>query len=147
MKYEYGLEKVLTIKEKEKQTVANEYEKARESFQKRAMQLYEQLKKKEQLEEERQALLKKGIIIRDLQQNQFFLHKIEDKIAETEEKVNEARTHMQVKQQMLVYKNIEMKKYEKMKEKEKLAYLKQQKQEEERLMDEISIQQYMNDRK
>lgn len=147
MKYEYRLEKVLTIKEKEKQTVANEYEKAREAFQQCAMQLYEQLKKKEQLEEERQTLLNQGIIIRDLQQNQFFLHKLEDKIAETEEKVNEARAHMQVKQQMLVYKNIELKKYEKMKEKEKLAHLKQQKQEEARIMDEISIQQYMNDRK
>lgn len=147
MGFQYRLEKVLTIKEQEKQTVASEYEKARERFQTKAMNLYEQLKQKEEFEKQRQFLLKKGIVIRDLQQNQFFLRKMEEKIEETEELVNDAREQMYLKQQMLVYKNMELKKYESMKEKEKMKHIKKVKKKESSMMDEISIQQYMNRKK
>ena len=46
--------------------------------------------------------------------------------------------------QVLIEKNMEVKKYEKMKEKDVQAFIEQVNQLENRQMDEISIQQYMS---
>lgn len=146
MGFKYKLEKILTIKENEKDKAIGEYNEAVLKFEEVATKLYDVLKQKEDIIAEQELQIQTGLNIIKIQQLQRFLLILEQSIKHWQEQVAKARQHMNVKEKVLLEKNIEVKKFEKMKEKAKISYLQIENDEEKKFMDEISIQQYMNRR-
>ena len=144
MHYQYKFEKLLTIKEKEKSDSESKYTEAVREFESEAENLYQMLKKKEELLDLQSEQLKFGLSVQQVRYNQHFLENHEKLISHYQKRVMETRSKMQFYHHLLIEKNIEVKKYEKIKEKDFQRYFNTVKYEENRQMDEISIQQYLS---
>ncbi|HZG61091.1 MAG TPA: flagellar export protein FliJ [Anoxybacillus sp.] len=144
MVYQFKLEKILSIKENEKDKALREYNEAVKRFEEVAKKLYHFLKQKEDYEEMHQQKLQAGLPIQEIRYFQQFITNLERTISHYQQLVAQARQQMQLKQLKLAELNIEVKKYEKMKEKYFQTFLQTMQAEENKLMDEISIQQFVN---
>ena len=144
MHYQYKFEKILTLKEKEKNDSESKYTEAVREFESEAENLYQMLKKKEELLDLQSEQLKFGLSVQQVRYNQHFLENQEKLISHYQKRVMETRSKMHFYHQLLVEKSVEVKKYEKIKEKDFQRYFNSVKYEENRQMDEISIQQYMS---
>ncbi|RSK27029.1 flagellar biosynthesis chaperone FliJ [Bacillus sp. HMF5848] len=143
MSFQYKFNKVLAIKETEKEQVVIEYNTAIAHFEKVAERLYELLKRKEDLEDEQQQFLQTGVSIQHMRQQQQFIYNLERIIAHQQKLVMKARQALQEKQAQLISKNIEVKKYEVIKQKDFEIYIQENKAIDNKLMDELSLQQYL----
>lgn len=144
MIYQYKFEKILTIKEKEKDEARNKFNEAVKRFEDVANKLYRLLKKKEDLIDFQQTQLESGLSILAIRHNQLFMGNLEKLIDQCQKDVIEARYYMNLQQEKLKEKNIEVKKYEKIKEKDFERFLEVVKDAENKQMDEISIQQFLS---
>ena len=144
MIYKYKFEKLLTIKEKEKSDARINYEEAQKSFEQVAEKLYKLFKKKEELIDFQQLKLSTGLSVQEIRHNQLFMDNLEKLIDQCQKEVIHARHKMNFQQERLREKNIEVKKYEKIKEKDFQKYLQVVKVAENKQMDEISIQQFLS---
>lgn len=142
MIYQYKFEKILTIKEKEKRDALSKYNTALKKFEEVAGKLYKFLKKKEDLLAFQEERLRNGLSIQEIRHHQLFMDNLEKLISLSQEEVIEARYKMNVLQEVLMERNIEVKKYEKMKENDFHKFLDIIKEDENRQMDEISIRQF-----
>jgi flagellar FliJ protein len=142
--YQFKFEKILSIKENEKDKALGEYNEAVKRFEEVAEKLYHFLKQKEDYEEMHQQKLQAGLPIQEIRYFQQFITNLERTISHYQQLVVQARQQMQLKQMKLAELNIEVKKYEKMKEKYFQMFLQTLQSEENKLMDEISIQQFVN---
>ncbi|HWO97855.1 MAG TPA: flagellar export protein FliJ [Bacillus sp. (in: firmicutes)] len=143
MAYQYKFDRVMSIKENEKDRLRAEYSEAVQQFEKVGQQLYEYLKQKENLIDEHAKKMQAGLSITDIKQFQLFVANLEKVIAVYQQKVMSARQTMQLAELKLRDKNMEVKKFEKMKVKDFQRYKETQKELESKQMDEVSIQQYM----
>lgn len=144
MIYQYKFEKILTIKEKEKSDARTAYNEALKNFEQVAEKLYKLLKKKEELLDYQQVKLTSGLSVQEIRHNQLFMGNLEKLIEQCQKDVIEARYRMNLQQERLKEKNIEVKKYEKIKEKDFQKFLEVVKEAENKQMDEISIQQFLS---
>ncbi|AZV42274.1 flagellar export protein FliJ [Peribacillus asahii] len=144
MIYQYKFEKILTIKEKEKSDARAAYNEALKNFEQVAEKLYKLLKKKEELLDYQQVKLTSGLSVQEIRHNQLFMGNLEKLIEQCQKDVIEARYRMNLQQERLKEKNIEVKKYEKIKEKDFQKFLEVVKEAENKQMDEISIQQFLS---
>lgn len=144
MQYQYKFEKILTIKTREKDEAFNVYNQAVKRFEEAATKLYETLKKKEDLESYQNSRLVNGLPVQEIRHHQQFIHNLEKTINYYQKLVINARNHMNFYQEKLMEKNIEVKKYEKMKEKDLTNFTENMKHLEGKQMDDISIQHFMN---
>ncbi|MGX1900344.1 flagellar export protein FliJ [Thermolongibacillus altinsuensis] len=134
--------KILSIKESEKEKALSEYYEARKRFEEVAEKLYHSLKQKEDYEELHKRKLQTGLSVQDIRYFQQFMKNLERIIDHYQQLVIQARHQMELKQLKLAELNIEVKKYEKMKENHWKSVLNLLREEERKQMDEISIQQY-----
>ncbi|WP_461200430.1 flagellar export protein FliJ [Anoxybacillus sp. TBDG-1] len=134
--------KILHLKEHEKQKALHEYEEARNRFEEVAEKLYHFLKQKEDYEEQHKQQLQSGLAIQHIRSFQHFMSNLQRVIDHYQHLVMQARQHMELKQLKLVELNIEVKKYEKIKEKHDEMIATQMRIAEQKQMDDISIQQY-----
>ena len=146
MTYQYKFEKILTIKEKEKSDARAKYNEAQKYFEKVAEKLYQYVKKKEELIDFQQIKLSTGLSVQEIRHNQLFMDNHEKLIDQCQKEVIQARYQMNLQQEKLKEKNIEVKKYEKIKEKDFQKFLEVVKVAENKQMDEISIQQFLSKR-
>ncbi|MDQ0217074.1 flagellar biosynthesis chaperone FliJ [Peribacillus cavernae] len=144
MIYQYKFEKILTIKEKEKSDAFSKYNEALKKFEEAAEKLYKLLKKKEDLLQFHQEKLRSGLSIQEIRHQQLFMDNLEKIIEHYQKAVIEARYNMTLQQDKLMEKNIEVKKYQRIKEKDIQRFLDTLKETENRNMDEISIQQFLS---
>jgi flagellar protein FliJ len=144
MIYQFKFEKLLSIKESEKEKALSEYNEAVQRFEEVAEKLYNFLKQKEDYEEIHKEKLQTGLSVQEIRHFQQFITNLERTISHYQLLVMQARRQMQQKQMKLFDLNIEVKKYEKMKEKYFQAFLQTIRAEENKMMDEISIQQFVN---
>jgi flagellar protein FliJ len=144
MVFQYRFDKILQIKEKEKGESLAIYQIAVRKFEEAAEKLYELLKKKEDLETFQSTKLVDGLHVQEIRHHQQFILNLQKSIDHYQTMVQNARNRMNFYQEKLMEMNIEVKKYEKVKQKDFHIYNEGQKQTEGRLMDDISIQQYMN---
>ncbi|MGE8204081.1 flagellar export protein FliJ [Heyndrickxia sp. NPDC080065] len=142
MKYQYKFEKILTIKEREKDEALSTYQKAVKRFEMVAEELYLLLKKKEDLQKFQASKLETGFKVQSIRHYQRFIGNLEKSIKHYQELVINARNQMNWCEQLLQDKNIEMKKYEKMKEKDFEKFQKLLSEIENKQLDEISTQSY-----
>jgi flagellar protein FliJ len=144
MTYNFRFDKILTVKNREKEEALDVYNQSVKRFEEAAEALFELLKKKEDLEGYQNERLLTGLPVQEIRHHQFFINNLEKTIDHYQKMVINTRTHMVYHQERLVEKNIEVKKYEKIKEKDLYSFIEDMKLTESRLMDDISIQSYMN---
>lgn len=144
MSFQFTLQKILEVKENEKLKAEKEFSQATRQFEEVATKLYELLKKKEDHENDYYTRMERGIHIFQIQQSHTLLAQLQRKINEVQYYTQKARDNMNRKQEVLVEKSIELKKYVKMKEIKYEHYIEEQKRLENILMDEISVQQFVN---
>lgn len=120
------------------------YQDSVKKFEEAADRLYHLLKKKEDLESFQSDRLLGGLPVQEIRHHQQFIGNLEKSIAHYQKVVMNARSIMNFQQVQLMEKNQEVKKYEKIKEKDHLQFLADEKYAESKMMDEVSIQQYMN---
>lgn len=139
MGFQFRLEKALNVKEQEKQLSELEYSSALDHFEKVALQLYQSLKEKEQLEADYEQLLKKGVHVDVLQRYERYLRPLKSRIKRQQMLVSEAKLAMESKQRAIVTKTVEVKKYAMLKEKRYKDYIASKAKEETKQMDELTV--------
>ncbi|PLR97274.1 flagellar export protein FliJ [Bacillus sp. T33-2] len=144
MVYQYKFEKILTLRSREKDEAQAVYQDTVRKFEDAAEHLYRLLKKKEDMESFQSERLQKGLPVQEIRHHQQFIGNLQKTIEHYQQMVINARNRMNYQQVQLMEKNIEVKKYEKIREKDFHQYIANEKYEEGKMMDEISIQQYMN---
>ncbi len=144
MKYEFKFQNILNLKEIEKDRAFSVYQNSIIKFEEAAKQLYELLKKKEKLEEFQSQQLENGFSIHEIRHYQQFIGNIEKTIEHHQMVVSNARNQMQWLEEKLKESNIEMKKYEIMKEKKYESFLQLHNERENIELDEISTVQYFH---
>lgn len=144
MGYHYKFDKILQLREREKEESENIYREAVEQFEIEAEKLYGLLKKKEELIDVQEQKMKTGFSVLDIQHYQQFISNLEKLIEQQQQVVMTARGRMQWCEQQLKEKNIEVKKYGKIRTKDLAVYHKWLNIEEAKQMDELSSIQFMN---
>jgi flagellar protein FliJ len=144
MAYQFKFEKIMKLKEREKDEVLSTYNESVKRFEEAAENLFRSLKKKEDLESYQRSKLKNGLSVQEIRHHQTFIHNLQKTIDHDQKVVVHTRNQMSFYQDKLLQKNIEVKKYEVLKEKGKLVFLEEIRQLEAKQMDDISIQQYMH---
>ncbi|MCD5322684.1 MULTISPECIES: flagellar export protein FliJ [Pontibacillus] len=136
--------KLLDLKEQDKHVAQKNYQDSMDQFEDVATRLYQLLKKKENAEAYYEAEVQKGLSITALHSHHAYIEQLSQQIEEVQQVVQEARNNMNDKQGMLSESHIEYKKYE------LLINRKVEQQQikvqtfEKQMMDEISVQQYIN---
>lgn len=138
VQYTYRFERVLTVREQEKQQAEIAYKESVRAFEEVATKLYELLKEKENLIDFQNEKLKNGSTIVEINHYATFLESLEKTIADVQKKVIEARAKMNWYEQKLMEKNMEVRKLEKMKERDFEAFKEEQNRFEMNQLDEIS---------
>lgn len=143
MSFQYKLQKILEVRDHEKQKAEKDFTDATKMFEEVATKLYEALKKKEDYEAHYSKRIEEGVPIFEIQQSQTLISTLQNQINKLQYYTQKARDNMNKKQESLVEKTIEVKKFEKMKELKYEVYIEDIKRQENMLMDEISVQQFM----
>ena len=144
MNYQYKFGRVLSLKEREKEEALSVYQDSVKKFEEVTEKLYELLKKKEELEAFQSDGLKAGLPILQIRHHQQFIGNLEKTIHHYQKMVMNARNRMNLYQEKLMDKNIEVKKFEKIREKDFEHFTADLKIIESKQMDDISIQHFMN---
>ncbi|HEY4553818.1 MAG TPA: flagellar export protein FliJ [Bacillaceae bacterium] len=144
MKHQFKFQKILDLREREKEEAFAQYEESVKKFEYVAEQLYGLLKKKEELESFQASQLAKGFSIREIRHYQQFIGNLNKTIEHYQRLVITARNRMNWCGEKLKDSNIEMKKYEKMKEKSHLHFMELEKQVENSQLDEMTSVQYFH---
>jgi flagellar protein FliJ len=142
MSFQFSMEKVLSFKQKEKESIELELGEAVQAFESIAEEIYSLLKRKEDIENLSNQQFQQRIVVNDLQNTQRFLLSMSNKIKELQPVLQRARERMQVIQQKLLQQTIEVKKYEKLKEKQIHAYEMELTLYENKQNDEFSVLRY-----
>lgn len=142
--YRYRFDSIIVVKEQEKNEVEMAYKEAVQHFEEIATNLYDALKRKENLIDSQANRMKTGMSIQEMHNNAQFLESMEHAITDLQNKVVQARSKMEWYEEKLLEQTLECRKYEKMREKDFEAF----KQEENRLemlqLDELSQIAYYN---
>ena len=136
--YTYRFSKILTIREQEKTQTESAYKESVKLFEEVATKLYEMLKRKEDLLAYQNDRLTLGASIDEVTHYANFINSLEKTIEDLQKKVTQARVKMNWHEEKLLEKNIEVKKYEKMREKDFKAFQVEQERVETIRLDELS---------
>ncbi len=143
MSFQFALEKVLEVKDYEKSDAELAYTESVKHFEDVATKLYELLKRKEELTVANEKKLEQGLTISMIQMNEKTIAFLQQEINKLQLNTNEARKKMNEKERYLTYKAIDLKKYQKMKEIKHEQFTKNEHLEEQKFLDEISVQQFV----
>ncbi|MBY6036092.1 flagellar export protein FliJ [Fictibacillus nanhaiensis] len=142
MSFQFSMEKVLSVKQKEKESIELELGEAVQAFESIAEEIYSLLKRKEDVENHSNQQFQQKIVVNDLQNTQRFLLSMTNKIKELQPLLQRARERMQIIQQKLLQQTIEVKKFEKLKEKQLHVYKMEVTSYENKQNDEFSVLRY-----
>ncbi|WP_431029474.1 flagellar export protein FliJ [Lysinibacillus sp. LZ02] len=142
LRYSYRFEQILTVREQEKNETEMAYKESVRSFEEIATKLYELLKKKEDLVVFQQERLQVGSSIDEISHYARFIDSMEKTIEDVQQKVVQARSKMNWHEQKLLEKNLEVRKYEKMREKDFSAFREEQNRLETIQLDEMATLTY-----
>ncbi len=142
--YQYKFDKILSIREKEKKDALSKYNNALRVFEEAAEKLYRMLKKKEDLQAFQLSKMEEGLPVMELRHHQMFMDNLEKMIDHYQREVMKARQIMQTLQAVLLDKNVEVKKFQKIREKDYAKFQTASKLEEKLIMDDLSIQAFLS---
>ncbi|MBU9714552.1 flagellar export protein FliJ [Evansella tamaricis] len=144
MTFQFTLQKVLEVKEHQKTEDQLVYREALKKFEDVATELYNHLKKKEDLLEIYERKISNGVPISEIQQTQENVRFLELQIDRLQQSTQMARSAMNESHLHLMASAVDVKKFEKIKEKKHEQFEWNQKQLENKFLDEVSVQQYLN---
>jgi flagellar FliJ protein len=136
--YNYRFEKVLTFREQEKTETEVEFKGSVEAFETVATKLYDLLKKKEDTLTKQQVKMAVGFSVNEIHYYANFIGSLEKRIAEMQQQVMQARSKMNWYENKLLEKTLEVRKFEKMKEKDREHHRAEMEQLEAIQLDELS---------
>ncbi|MEX3621120.1 flagellar export protein FliJ [Viridibacillus arvi] len=142
--YTYRFEKVMTVREQEKNETEIAFKESVRVFEEVATKLYNLLKKKEDLIGFQQQRMSIGSSIDEIHHYSRFIVSLEKTIVDVQQKVIQARSKMEWHEQKLLEKSLEFRKYEKMKEKDLETFKEEQERLEAIRLDELSSVAYYN---
>lgn len=142
VQYTYRFDNILSIREQEKQQTEAAYKESVRAFEEVATTLYDLLKKKEECITYQNERLAIGATIDEIHHFSTFINTLERSIAEVQQKVVQARTKMNWHEQKLLEKNLEIRKFEKMREKDFATFKTEQDKAEMLYLDELSSLMY-----
>ncbi|WP_188614559.1 flagellar export protein FliJ [Lysinibacillus alkalisoli] len=142
VRYQYRFSQILNIREQEKNETEMAYKEATKAFEAAATKLYDLLKKKEELIDYQQERLAVGSSIDEVHHYARFIDSLEKTISDVQQKVIQARAKMQWYEEKLLEKNLEVRKFEKMQERDYNIFQEEQNRIEMNFLDEISLQTY-----
>lgn len=139
MSFQFRMEQVLDYKHHEKDRTHKEYIESQTEFEEIGYELYGLLKKKEILQEEQIDRIKLGEQVRAIQQIHHYIDRLDDQVKILQLKLQQARENMDMTHERLVTQTIDVKKYEKLKEKQFHRYQEHMKSEEMKITDELAV--------
>lgn len=140
--YHYRFENVLVVRDQEKNEMELAFKTSVKHFEDVATKLYDMLKKKEDVLAVQQERMTIGFSVNDIHHFSRFITGLEKSIADMQQKVVQARSKMNWHEEKLVEKTLEVRKYEKMKEKDLTAFKTEQDRIEMNQLDELSSLKY-----
>lgn len=143
-KYKYQFDSIIVVKEQEKNEVEMAYKKAVQDFEAVAQNLYDSLKRKEDLISYQEQQMKIGMSIQEMHSNAQFLDSMEKAIVDIQNKVIQARSKMEWFEEKLLEQTLECRKYEKMREKDYELFKLEENRLEMLQLDELSQIAYYN---
>ena len=142
--YQYKFSKVLTIREQEKSETELAYKESVLAFEKIATELYDLFKKKENTMDEHNERLTNGLSIDGIHHFTRYIEGLQKRIDIVQREVIQARSKMNWFEERLLEKTLEVRKFEKMKERD-FEYFQQEQQRLETIeLDEISSLKFQN---
>jgi flagellar protein FliJ len=136
--FNFPLEKILNLQLRERDALQNNYSQAVRFFEDIGSELYNLLRKKEEFEQKQSNALEMGVTLQEVRSNQNYLDKLLKQIDQVQVKLQNARAQMEEVKAKLLNKSIELKKYEKLKERFKLQVIEDINRIDQFQMDEIS---------
>ena len=142
--HEFKFAKVLTIREQEKSETELAYKESVSAFEKVATELYNLLKKREDTTETQNSLLVSGLSINNIHHYSNYIEGLQKRIDIIQKEVIQARSKMNWMEEKLLEKSLEVKKFEKIKEKDFEHFHQEQQRLETIQLDEISSLKFQN---
>lgn len=139
--------KILSLQEKEKNAAQMAYKESVDCFESVATQFYNLLRKKEEVEQKYHYYLENTGSVTAIATHHSYIENIKTKIATIQITVDKARNDMEQKQELLTEAHIELKKYEKLIERKQMKEKERELYEENKIMDETSVRQFLNSRR
>lgn len=139
MAHHFRLDKVLKLREKEKNLTEIEFSNAQQRFESVARALYNLLKKKEDLEKQYEHKMSTGVQIDQIRQYNLHLQSILNSIIQKQQQVNRARFEMEEKRRQIIQQSVEVKKYSRLKEKHTKKVVSKMKRTEANQLDELTM--------
>jgi flagellar protein FliJ len=136
--FKFPLEKILNLQLRERDALQNQYTEAIREFEEVGTELYTLLKKKEQFEQKQRDSMVGGVQLHEIQLTHNYLEKLLVQIEYVQRKLQKARAQMEDMKAKLLVKSIELKKYEKLKERFKFQFFQELNRVDQIQMDEIS---------
>lgn len=141
------MEKIMDLRMKEKNEVQQAYKQSIDDFEKQASELYKKLKEKETAQASYRDQLSRSLKVNDMLLSHHYIQNMDKDIEKLQKSVYKAREEMEFQQKRLAEAHIEVKKFNKIIEYRSIEDNQQIKREENMLMDEISVRQFMNNEK
>lgn len=138
-----AFQKILSYHERLKNTAQLEYQRSVDEFETVATQLYQLLKKKEEVETQYNYYLQSAGTVTTLATHNAYIDEIKKKIKNVQLAVNKARSEMDKKQANLTKAHIEMKKIDKIIENKKIKEKNLVAYNENKQLDEASMRQFL----
>lgn len=142
--YQYKFAKVLTVREQEKNETELAYKESVNAFEKVATELYDLLKKKENTTDQQNVQLTQGLSIDHIHHYSKYIEALQKRIDIVQKEVVQARTKMNWFKERLLEKTLEVRKFEKIKEKDYELFQQEQQRLETIQLDEISSVKFQN---
>lgn len=136
--YNYRFENVLTYRELQKTETEIEFKTSVDAFEVVATELYDLLKKKETTLADQQEQMQIGASIDGIHHYARFIDSLEKKIQHVQQQVIQARSKMNWYEEKLLERTLEVRKFEKMKEKDRNQYRVEVEYKEAQRLDELS---------
>lgn len=139
----HAFQKILSHQERIKKNAQMEYQQTVDQFETVATNLYQLLKKKEEVQMQYNYYLESSGSVTTLATHHAYIDEINNKIKMIQVQVNQARTQMEIKQASLTEAHIEVKKFEKIVENKQLTEKNSALYKEAKQLDETSMRQFL----
>lgn len=139
MTFQFRMDQVLDFKQHEQELTQKEFNDHQTQFEEIGYELYGILKKKELLQAEQNQRIQTGEQIKSIQQINIYIDQLDQRLKVLQVKLNNARETMNNTHERLITQTIDVKKYEKLKEKQFNRYQQHLYQEEMKHTDEIAV--------
>jgi flagellar protein FliJ len=146
MSFQFRFDKILTMKEKEKESALNEMNVARKMKELAEQQLLELVERKESYLLDYQTSMRMSLTVTEIQEREQYQHFLNKQIERERAKVANLTRELALKNQMLLAKNQEEKMWSTWRDKSYDAYAENLKREEQNVLDEMAVIRYFHNK-